>query len=87
MELVPNKEHTHKLSNISDDIPISISNMGMSEDITLACPSKVKCAEMQHPCIICNLNYSCIYGKEMNTTCRVKPEVKCEVGGFNNKTN
>ncbi|GLV43470.1 almondex [Carabus blaptoides fortunei] len=72
---VPTKHTPEKSLNVSEDMPNTIGED--NEDVTLACPSNMNCNEMQYPCIYCELNSSCNYGEEMNTTCRVKAEVKC----------
>lgn len=45
----------------------------------LRCPSGVECHKLGDPCISCNFNYDCIYGAEMNVTCKVNSSsVDCE---------
>lgn len=45
-------------------------------DLSL-CPSDMECKNLPFPCIKCNFNYSCIYGKEMQVTCN--SNVACNV--------
>lgn len=77
MDLSPNKDNPQKIISISsDDI------LNDNRDEILACPPNLNCNELQYPCISCDLNSSCEYGKEMNTTCHARKEVKCNVSFF-----
>jgi hypothetical protein len=46
-----------------------------------ACPNDttIDCETLNHPCIHCNYNSSCIYGKPLNVSCEVDPMLQCSV--------
>lgn len=46
------------------------------------CPSNGLCSRLPPDCMICNTNYSCIYGKPATFDCRVKPHVHCVVSNL-----
>ncbi|XP_033634639.1 TM2 domain-containing protein 3-like [Asterias rubens] len=41
------------------------------------CPSRVDCFKLSGDCLDCELNSSCVYGREYNVTCRPKPDLDC----------
>ena len=43
------------------------------------CPSRVDCFKLSGDCLDCELNSSCVYGREYNVTCRPKPDLDCVV--------
>ncbi|KAJ8968274.1 hypothetical protein NQ317_008904 [Molorchus minor] len=49
-------------------------------DLVLQCPSNydVECRDLNEPCIKCELNSQCHYGKVMDVNCEKKPEVNCK---------
>lgn len=47
-----------------------------------SCPSDVECKQLPFPCIQCNYDKSCIYGKELMVTCNANPNVMCIVSWF-----
>lgn len=34
------------------------------------CPSNVECSKLGDPCINCSFNETCIYGAQLNGTCK-----------------
>ncbi|XP_072050700.1 TM2 domain-containing protein almondex-like [Amphiura filiformis] len=43
----------------------------------LPCPDNVRCEDLEAQCLECNLNETCIYGREYNVTCGPMPGIKC----------
>lgn len=41
------------------------------------CPANIDCNKLNFPCIECEYNSSCNYGKILNATCRPKNGVQC----------
>ncbi|XP_022108152.1 TM2 domain-containing protein 3-like isoform X2 [Acanthaster planci] len=41
------------------------------------CPSLVNCTNLSVECLDCQLNSSCVYGREYNVTCSPKPDLNC----------
>lgn len=44
-----------------------------------SCPSDIECKQLPLSCIKCNLNYSCIYGKELMVPCNANTLQGCTV--------
>lgn len=61
--------------NNSGDLPIEIVK---NQTEISSCPTDVECNTLPFPCIKCNYDYSCIYGKDINVTCeRINPNINC----------
>lgn len=41
------------------------------------CPTDIQCSKLNFPCIDCEYNSSCTYGKILNATCKAKSGVQC----------
>lgn len=48
-------------------------------DSVLQCASDISCNSLDPPCIECDYDVNCVYGKLVMVTCRANPVVKCEV--------
>lgn len=47
-------------------------------DSVLHCPSDMFCNKLKPPCINCEYNLNCMYGKIINTTCRANQLIQCK---------
>lgn len=58
----------------SEDVPMFAS---VEETFYPSCPENLSCGELPAECISCQFDFSCIYGHELNVSCKAKPTVKC----------
>ncbi|XP_066263026.1 TM2 domain-containing protein almondex [Euwallacea similis] len=61
-------------TNISDET----KDIGKQSDTVLKCPTNTECKDLPMQCLECDLNETCVYGREMSTKCRVRSQVKCQ---------
>ncbi|KAG7153922.1 TM2 domain-containing protein 3-like [Homarus americanus] len=75
---LPGKVPTGTTSSTSRPPPTTPENCS---DLTFRdardCPSKLNCHELGRECLDCTFNCSCVYGQEINVTCRPKKD-DCE---------
>lgn len=65
---------TKKSSNATEEV----KDINMQSDSVLKCPLNTECKNLPVQCLECELNETCVYGREMTTMCRTKPQVKCQ---------
>ncbi|CAG9766303.1 unnamed protein product [Ceutorhynchus assimilis] len=70
-----------KTTNVSDEI----RDVNVQGDSLLKCPLNVECKDLPVQCLECDLNETCVYGREITTTCRTKAQVKCQGRDFQKK--
>lgn len=51
----------------------------LQEELANLCPSGTPCTELHSECLICSLNYNCIYGTMYVANCSVLEHVDCIV--------
>uniref|UniRef100_A0A034V6N8 TM2 domain-containing protein almondex n=1 Tax=Bactrocera dorsalis TaxID=27457 RepID=A0A034V6N8_BACDO len=68
---------TKNVTNNNDAIPLTIKSIN---DTNVSCPGgpESECSTLPFPCIRCNYNYSCHYGREINVTCTALDHVQCQ---------
>lgn len=57
----------------------SSSSSSSNGNNNMLCPydKETPCDRLQFPCIRCNYNHGCIYGRDLNVTCEVINNVQC----------
>jgi len=77
-------------SNLSHLVPFKVSYNSLSkvkdtkDADSLSCKQNPtqNCDQLPPECLKCSLNYSCIFGQNISTTCTVKQGVTCVVSYF-----
>jgi len=72
------KIESNVASNKAKSFQPAVSMLTRNEESSsIPCPSGVICAKLGGECIDCEFNKSCVYGAEVNVTCRAKNGLHC----------
>jgi hypothetical protein len=72
-------------SLIRSEVSVETTNWSQSSqesdrlDGSQMCSESKTCSQLNVDCIECHLNYSCIYGQTVNTTCKPLNHINCSV--------
>ncbi|XP_016936759.1 TM2 domain-containing protein almondex [Drosophila suzukii] len=66
------------LDNITAYSSGTISNGNSNNNMLCPYDKDTPCDRLQFPCIRCNYNHGCLYGRDLNVTCEVINNVQCQ---------